>query len=73
MNAEASLQCIKAKLEMFLPPASTSQLRAAVIGIGLIDATGRKHEVPMGFAKSYEVWVQVELAALECTSVSPTK
>ena len=58
MHLENSSQHIEAKLEMFLPLASTSQLRTgAMTGITLIDATGRKHDVSIGFAKSYEVCV----------------
>ena len=33
-----------------------------ITGIILIDATGRKHEVSMGFAKSYEVRAQVAIS-----------
>jgi hypothetical protein len=56
MHVENSLQCIEAKLEMFLPHASTLQLkRGAITGIVLIDAAGKRYEVPMDCAKTARV------------------
>ena len=49
-NTETSLGQIK-ELLLTLSPQHT-----VITGVVLIDATGRKYEVPMDLAKSYEVW-----------------
>ena len=49
-NTETSLEQIK---ELLL---TLSPQRAMITGVALIDATGRRYEVPIDLAKSYEVW-----------------
>ncbi|EDR01728.1 uncharacterized protein LACBIDRAFT_332960 [Laccaria bicolor S238N-H82] len=59
MRVENAAQRIEANLEMFLPLASTLQLRrSAITGIVLIDATGKRYEVSMDCAKSYELFTK---------------
>ena len=42
----------------------TALTASRITGIVLIDATGRKYEVSMDFAKSYEVCIQTPLSGL---------
>ena len=47
----------------------TTLMASRITGIVLIDATGRRYEVSMDFAKSYEVCIQIPLSDLETLKI----